>query len=398
MGTEKTEPRTEHGRQRRKTGGTGQALAWGALAVLAATTAVLAWSRPTSTPEVARYSQAGALSYGALVPAGSVYGSNGLRTGQPIYTSAVKALDMSFTYRFRSAVPASVSGTAQLVVAMDNGQGVTRQLLSTPVTTFRGDEVDLRAVLDMSAVKSLAMVFDQADGTLGEDYMLTVSPSVNVHGQIAGSALSTRFDPEIKFAYASATLVPSSAAPSPASAGGAASGAGMTGDQASSGLASTTSGSVVLSATRPTTFLFHDLTAAEARAGSLVLLALALAFGVAAGRPLLHDATSGHEPLRIGTRYGSMLVEVESLPHAPGTLVVDLASFAGLVQVARRLECPLLHLPGACDTYAAIDSGALYRYRVEGRRPVARHSGGDKSADLVLDLTPASANGRQYNT
>ena len=146
-------------------------------------------------------------------------------------------------------------------------------------------------------------------------------------------------------------------------------------------------GAVTVPSAQPATVLLNDLKVADVRVVALFVLGFALLFGLFAGRRLFREATSDDEGVRIATRYGATLVEAESLPAGPRTAMVELSSFAGLLQVARRLECPVLHQGGIADTYAVVDSGTIYHYSPPLRLgPEALHSSNWK-AEARLDIS-----------
>ena len=64
-----------------------------------------------------------------------------------------------------------------------------------------------------------------------------------------------------------------------------------------------------------------------------------------------------------------MLIDVKSLPGSVEVVVVPLSTMGDLVEVARRLEAPILHETGTVDSYGVIDNGVLYTYRPVPRRP-----------------------------
>lgn len=106
-----------------------------------------------------------------------------------------------------------------------------------------------------------------------------------------------------------------------------------------------------------------QLPVSRARVGSLaVLLAALLVLGLL-GWPLLREANSDDERARIATRYRSSIIEANAVQTHAGVVVVQLGSFDGLLHVARRLECPILHWQDVGDVYAVVDNSTLYRYR-----------------------------------
>jgi hypothetical protein len=135
------------------------------------------------------------------------------------------------------------------------------------------------------------------------------------------------------------------------------------------------------------------LRVADVRVAALAVLALALLSGALAGRRLIAEATSDDEAVRIAVRYGATLVEATGLPDGRSMTVVDIGSFAGLMHVAHRLECPVLHQGGMGDQYAVVDNGTLYRYKIAAEpvpvvAPLPSTNGNED-----IDLTFAETNG-----
>ena len=115
---------------------------------------------------------------------------------------------------------------------------------------------------------------------------------------------------------------------------------------------------------QPATLVF-GLQIDDLRIAAPVVLVLFLLLGIRFGSPLLRRVTSDDERVRIAARHGSSFVETDTLPNEVHVAVVELSSFNGLAQVARQLECPILHhRDHHSDVYAVVDNGNLYRYTI----------------------------------
>jgi hypothetical protein len=324
------------------------------VAVASAAVAGLSWSRPASiTPRVG-YQQSGQLTYSAPTPPTSVYGNRGLVTGEPVYTSSVRALAIRYAYAFASTAESRLHGTEQLTATVSNGSGLYRDVALQPRTPFAGNHFATTVTLRLSAIQAIVKAFAEASGGDGSgNYPVTVAPQVRIRGQLAGEPFSATFRRPTMFDFSSSTLSPVSASTgsaSPATTRGPSTGP----------LVVAVQGSVAASSSR-SAMLVGQVPVRDARVASLLLLLASLAALIALGRPLLKDATSRIEHVRIATRYGSSLVDVVALPESAA--VVELSSFEGLAQVGRRLECPLLHRIGdGMEEYAVVDNGTLYRY------------------------------------
>lgn len=329
----------------------------------AAALAVLSWTRPSTTTRVAHYSQTGRLTYEAPASPTSIYGSAGVHSGQPVYSTVVATLHLTYTYHFVTAHAGKASGTEQLVATVTKGTGITHVVPLQPSTPFTGDHFRAAGVLSFAALNAAVEHFRSTSGNsvTTTTYTVVVSPRVKLDTRLTGTELRARFDPATKFAYSSGDLALSSAtAPAAASAGPTKTGA--------NDLRSTASGSATVpngAANRLLGFAVADL-----RIASLVLVALAATALFLLLRPLITDFTSEDERVRIAVRHRSSLVEVRALPAIRSVVHVELHTFTGLSTIANKLECPILHLGDDLgDAYAVVDNGTLYQYRIDRLDP-----------------------------
>ena len=330
-------------------------LAFLIVAVGAASTAVYAWTRPAERPMTLQYAETGQLSYAAAVPRASVYGPAGLQTGEPIYSGIAPNVRIRYAYSFNGPPLSRARGSERLVVAVSNGEGVTRQIPLQARTTFRGSHFVTTALLRLAQIEAVAKAFDAAAGAGPQtSYNVTISPLVRLQGSYSGSTIRTTLDQSVAFSYGGGTLIPSGAA--------SARGAGGT---SRNSFATVRPGSAVLPVLTQTK-LFLGLPVTWVRIGSLVLLALALIAGLVVGRRPLSELASRDQRTRLSARYVASLVRVDRLPPTTEVAVVELSSFEGLLRVGRRLECPVLHRPGDGEVYAVVDNGTMYRFSPDG--------------------------------
>ena len=354
----------------RRRGRANLAIAAGALAIAVGALAGFAWIRPTTVSASLKYTQSGRLSYSAPTRPNSIYGRAGLTTGDPIYSGAVRRVTVSYVYNLNSAEPAKVSGSEQMVATITNGQGLSRAIPLQLRTSFTGTNFYATGTLDLASLQAAATAFDRATGGLaaGASMEVSIAPTVEVRGRLGETPFRTNFDNAVAFAYGVGYgSTPASLTPSSASTG-------ATGGSATFGavaqpvsFTSSVPGTVQVPDARAATLLL-GLRVANAWVISLAVLGVALLLAILFGRPLVGDATSDDERVRIATRYGTSLIDVEDLPGPPGIVVVELSSFDGLREVACRLECPILYraVQGQSlrerDVYAVVDNGTLYRY------------------------------------
>jgi hypothetical protein len=342
-------------------------LAFGILAVCAVVVAGLAWTQPVRSTLVIPYTQHGQVSYSAPAAASSRYGARGVHSGQTVYANVVPSLTVDYAYDLSTTSPVALVGTEQLMATVSDGLGATRTIALQPQALhFVGSGFMAHGSLDMSQLSSAAGSLAQSAGTSAPaNYVVSVSPSVSARGHLGGRPMQVAFDKSLAFSYTPASSAgPATLAPPGAGQAGTASGGGSSAP-ATGALITSTTGSLPIPG-GASVKLFLGVNVLLARIVSLGVLAAALIVMWLLGRPLLSDASSDDERVRIATRYGSSLVQVEALPSSSRTAVVDLHSFEGLLRVSRRLECPLLECQRD-GVYAVVDNGTLYRYSCRER-------------------------------
>lgn len=331
------------------------------VAACAAVLAGLAWARSTVSSTVVGYRQLGSLTYTAPSAPTSIYGAGGVTTGQPVYQHVVATLQVSYAYQFETASSTELRGTEQLVAKMSNGQGLTKAVPLQERIRFKGARFRTTVVLRLATLQAMAAAFDKINTNASNaSYTVSISPQVEIQGKVGTTALKAGFDQAAKFTYGAAVLSP----PSASRSGTATTTSGTATKQIGEPISSASSGSVYVPGARPTS-LFAGLTVLNARIVGTTILAAALIAAAVLCWPLLKEAASDEERVRIATKFGSQLIEVAALPDSPAA-TVELTSFDGLLRVSRQLECPLLYLRSAgFDEYAIVDNGTVYLYRVD---------------------------------
>jgi hypothetical protein len=328
----------------------------GALALCAVVVAGFAWTSPTRAAKVLSYEQTGTLSYSAPTGADSLYGAAGVTSGQPVYSNVVQSLALSYNYAARSSADLRLTGSEHLVATVSDGLGATRSIaVQSRVSRFSGASTVAMGTLRMGELASATASLAQSAGSRApQSYRVSVTPSISAHGLIDGHALEMRFDEPVNLVYTPGTSSgPASLAPAAAAQGSPPNGPTT--------LVSSAGGSVRIPGGEAA-MLPLGLPVLAGRVGSILVVLVAGLLAMLMGRRLLADATSDDERVRIATRYASSLVEVAALPGPPDLVVVEMASFEGLLQVSKRLECPILHRREKGDVYAVVDSGTIYRY------------------------------------
>lgn len=305
------------------------------------------------------YQQVGTFSYSGEAPAGSFYGGQ-VTSGQPISTSLVKRLTVTFNYRLQSVRPVVVtSGTGAMGATVDLGDGLVRHFAISPSkkvtgsTTRLSGQVPLRAIMHYVTSSQSAL-----PGIQNVPVTVSIAPNITLAGVLAGRPLTATFTHPLAFTLNSGTLEIANQASS-ASSSGTASGAAAS-------LRSVKAGSVPYrgSVTNHLSLVVVHPPVDVARDAGLGLAALCLLVGLWIGRPLMRSGGVQHDRDRFRAMYGSLLVPVNGL-STPDSAITEVASMGALVELAKRYEAMILHQRrDDGDDYMVWDNGMLYRYSI----------------------------------
>jgi signal peptidase I len=326
-------------------------------AVVAATCVVLgllAWTRPPSKPVAAKvaYTHKVRFSYRADAPAGAVYPSGIVKTGDPIFLRLVRQVRVKVAYRFASVAASNdLSGTQAILLRLSSPTGWSRTISLQPSTPFRGAGSSAWVVLDLDRLQALIDRVETLTGTpAGTAFAVDIMPRLHVKGTLAGEALDDRYNPTLSF-----QLDPLQLRVGTSAAGAATSSATFTPSR---------SGSVAAIVSKPNRLGLagHGLRVGTARWLALVGFLLALAVA------LLTALRERHRPMdlsmQIHARYKHLIVPIAAIMHDPNQPIVDVMSIDALAQVAERCERVILHHHRiGAESYLVDDEGTLYRYQ-----------------------------------
>jgi len=342
--------------------------------------ALVAFTRSTGKPTTATtpYMQQVTFGYIAHAPAGPVYPTGAIHTGDPIFLSLVHQIGVHVKYTFATAAAHDVAGTEAIRLRLTARSGWSRTIVLTPPTRFTGDHTSTMVTLDIPRIESLLTKVGILTGMPSNvGYTLVVLPEVHVTGTVAGHALNMRFAPSMSFELGPQQLVlnGASAASGSSSAGGASatsgnsSAGGASGSAASSGsLTTTQSGAVGRPATAAATIRVLGVSPEVSLLRWISVLGLLLS-GLAAGYFFLRKRGEPFdESVQIQARYGHLIVPIlagEDLGWPP----VDVPHIKALVRLAESGQRLILHnRSGDVDTYMVNDEGTVYRYQVKASK------------------------------
>lgn len=337
------------------------------LAVLCAVVAGYAHTRPAVTPvrHQIHYTQQGHIDYRASAPAGPVYPSGTLTTGDPIFLHLVHRLSIKAGYRFAVQGLARLRGTQQLFLALTGPTGWTREIALSPVRHFTGAAITTPATVDLGAVQALLNQVQSATGIPSTGANVGIRMKVHVTGTVAGQPVDESFAPTAGFQLQPLELTPAASAPPASDATPGAAGAAGSTPSSETGFTPSASGTVTSVSSVPNALHVAGHAVSYATLTWLALAGLLLSGGVAVLLGvLLQRNRAFDEAARIRTRYGHLLVPIlvgDDLGWPP----VDVTSFKALARLAESTgQLILHHQADAVDTYLVNDNGTVYRYQI----------------------------------
>jgi signal peptidase I len=331
-----------------------------AFAVLAA----LAFARPAHhrAEKVTPYSQRVTFSYSAHVRRNPVYPDGRVSTGDPVFLTMVRQLNLHIDYRLATGAATNLTGSEKVVLTMTGPSGWKRTFVLTPRTRFSGSHTSTDVSLDLAELQGLLSEIEKLTASPGfGTFSLGVGPQVEVAGTVAGRAVNTSFHPALSFSFGSGQL---QVAGVPSGAAGASS-SGSSEAASPADFTQTQRGSVSVPATAATTLPVFGIEPQITTLRWIAIIGLLAAIAVTLYFYLRKRGEPFEESFRIMAQYGHMIVPIvggEDLGWPP----VDVTSIKALVRLAESGQRLILHnRSGDVDTYMVNEEGTVYRYQVK---------------------------------
>jgi signal peptidase I len=314
---------------------------------------LVAFRRPVDKPATIKipYTQGMRFGYHARAPAGPVYPSGVLNTGDPIFLTLVHRVRVQINYRLATGAAHRLAGTEAVLVRVTGPGGWSRSIPVGAPERFTGDHVSTQVTLDLPYLQSLIARIQTLTGvSAGGAYAVAVAPQVQISGTVAGQPIKANFDPVLSFQVNPLQLTPGG--------GSTTTGASQT------GLTPIQRGTVATPSTAPNPLrvLGHALAVTTLRWVALVgfLLASASTLVLAVLLKLSHPFG---EAARIQAQYGHLIVPIAGGIDDMWTPfdVPDIKALVRLAECSERLV--LHHHDDTADTYLVDDEGTMYRYK-----------------------------------
>lgn len=312
---------------------------------------IVSFSRPAtrSVRDDVGYDQLGFFAYTATAPQG-VYDANSIKSGDPIFPKLTCAVDMTFQYTLVAMQAENIGGVYQLTASISEPtSGWQRTLALQEKAAFSGNAFSATAKLDFCKIEKLIQDMELGTDFHPGSYLLTVSPGIQVNGEIAGRALNAAFDPALTFRYDRVHFY-------------------LLKDETVSENVLNVSTHGVLSGERleanTLRILGRDFTVPVLR----MIAALGLVFSLGGlaylGWGLQHLAQS--DPAQLARiRYASQMIDVQNAALPNSNPVVEVASLEDVGKLAERFQTIILHTEtDGMHTYAVQGGGTWYRFVV----------------------------------
>lgn len=284
----------------------------------------------------------------------SVYDTDTVRAGEPIFPRLTCIVNLGFSYTLNSQAPINVRGSHTLIARISNEQsGWQRSIVLSQPTNFSGDSYSTRAELNLCQIQALVADVEEQTGFRPSNYTLSIMPRVSIMGQVDGQEVFDSFETALVFRFDKVHfyLVSSSAG-------------------ANSPMVKSASGSVKNLKTQPNTFnLFGlELGVAESRGFGLAGLLLSLGTLGFIGAYLLTLAKRDQNAF-IHIKHGALIINVYERGINTLNSVIEVTSIDDLAKLAQRQNTMILHtFRNAQHDYFVQSDGTTYRYRVNSNK------------------------------
>jgi signal peptidase I len=322
--------------------------------ILGAVAFIRPLTKPTTTTTL--YTQRVSFGYTAAAPAGPVYPTGVVKTGDPLFTTLVHRLNIRINYRFTSSASHAVRGSESVVLLLTGPSGWSRTIMLVPRTPFSGDHTSTDVTLDLPHIQSLlGQVARETGMPTVVGATIAVEPRVHINGTVADQPIKTTYDPGLGFQLNPYQLELGGAPSAPGSqpSGGA-----------SGGLDPTRESKVQITGSAPDRLGVAGISLGVTALRWIALLGLLLSSLTALAAYLLKRREPFEESVQIQAQYGHLIVPIvggEDLGWPP----VDVRSIKALVRLAESGQRLILHSRATdVDTYMVNDEGTVYRYQV----------------------------------
>ncbi len=309
---------------------------------------IISFSRPATrtVKDEISYDHLGIFAYSTSAPQG-VYDANAVKSGDPIFPKLTCGVDITFQYTLLSPQAENITGWHQLTATiLEPSSGWQRIVDLQDKVPFTGNAVGTNAKLNLCDMERLIQSMEASTDFHPGSYVLTITPNIQVNGEVAGQALETTFTPELAFKYDRIHFYL------------------LNNEDQSNALSATQTGILSEQRTESNTMrlLGMEMAIPTLRLIAVIGLILSLAGILYIGMNFQNMSTS--DPVRfIRTRYGSMLIDIHNADTIDSSTQIDVSSIDDLGKLAERFNAMILHAESSrSNAYYVQGEGTTYRF------------------------------------
>jgi hypothetical protein len=293
-----------------------------------------------------------AFSYHATTAPDVTYPTGVVTTGMPVFLNLVDSVAVQVAFKFESTAPVDLKGTIRIGSMVQESDGWSHALTSSPPVAFSGPAADATVVLPLKQAVALAQEAAHETGVQQGAESVVVSPVVSLRGTVGGQGFSETLHPSLTFEMDPLELSLLSA-----------SGSGLSPQYPQ--LVSSTSGALHRSLMVTTAAAVLGFHVDPAAATTVCLVgALGSASCIGAGLVMRRKRRDRGEDERALRRLRDEIVPIANDPSQSFAALVDVATLTALAGLAERFDVGLLHYrEGGRDVYFVSIGELLYRCR-----------------------------------
>ncbi len=312
---------------------------------------IVSFSRPAtrSVRQDIGYDQLGFFAYTTSAPS-TVYDASAIKSGDPIFPSLTCAVDMTFQYTLVAMQAEGLGGTYQLAASVSEPvSGWQRTIALQEKSTFEGSAFGTTARLDFCKIEELIRSMEQQTEFRPGAYLLTISPNIEINGEIAGHSLNETFNPPLVFRYDRLHFYL------------------LKGEDLNENVLNiSVHGSLKEERLEANTLRILGRDFAVPSLRILAVLGLVISLGGLGYFGWKAAYLAHHEPAQLAQiRYGSQMIEVQNAALPLAKSVIDVASMEDLGKMAERFQTVILHTESEQAHEYFVQSGeVLYRFMI----------------------------------
>jgi signal peptidase I len=309
---------------------------------------IISFSRPatrTVNNEIS-YDQLGIFAYSASAPQG-VYDANAVESGDPIFPKLSCTVDMTFQYTLIAQQMENITGTYRMAATIsETTSGWQRTVDLQDETIFSGNAVGTNAELNLCNMEKLTQSMEANTDFHPGSYVLTISPNIQINGEVSERTFDSTFNPELTFKYDRVHFYL------------------LNNENQDNALSITETGILSEQRLEPNTMLLLGAEIAIPTLRLIAVFGLILSLGGLLYIGMSFQNMSDKDPARfIRTRYGSMLIDIHNADIIDSSTQIDVSSIDDLGKLAERFNAMILHAEfDQSNAYYVQDEGTTYRF------------------------------------